>query len=92
MYDSGAIREKGVDVKLAVDLVVGAVDDRYDTAIVVSSDTDLIPAIKYIASEIHNKRVEYIGFEGQVSHGMLRECSSQRVFAKQDLIGFKESE
>ncbi|HBU24606.1 MAG TPA: hypothetical protein DEB07_00005, partial [Candidatus Moranbacteria bacterium] len=25
-------REKGIDVKLATDLIVGAVDDRYDTA------------------------------------------------------------
>ena len=48
MYDSkDRIREKGVDVKLAVDLVVGAADNLYDVAIVVSSDTDLIPAIKY---------------------------------------------
>ena len=48
MYDGGRIREKGVDVKLALDLVIGAADNLYDTAIVISSDTDLIPAIKYI--------------------------------------------
>ena len=43
-----ANEEKGIDVKLAVDLVIGAVDNIYDTAIVISSDTDLVPAIKYV--------------------------------------------
>ena len=41
-------KEKGTDVKIAVDLIVGAVDNLYDTAILVSSDTDLIPAIRYV--------------------------------------------
>ena len=50
MYDDGNIREKGVDVKIAVDLVIGANDNLYDTAIVISSDTDLIPAIKYVSN------------------------------------------
>ena len=43
LYDKSRPREKGTDVKIAVDLVVGAVDEIYDTAILVSSDTDLIP-------------------------------------------------
>jgi uncharacterized LabA/DUF88 family protein len=54
-------REKGIDVKLATDLVVGAVDDKYDVAIVVSSDTDLVPAIDWTRKRC-NKRVEYVGF------------------------------
>ena len=54
-------REKGIDVKLATDLIVGAVDNQYDTAIVVSSDADLVPAIDWIRYRM-KKRVEYIGF------------------------------
>jgi len=54
-------REKGIDVKLATDLVVGAVDEKYDTAIIVSSDTDLIPAIDWVRKR-KKKIVEYIGF------------------------------
>jgi len=54
-------REKGVDVKLATDIIVGAVDGQYDTAIVVSSDSDLVPAIDWV--RIRKKRkVEYVGF------------------------------
>jgi len=41
-------KEKGIDVKLATDLIVGAVDNKYDTAIVVSSDGDLVPAIDWV--------------------------------------------
>ncbi len=45
MYDH-KIREKGVDVKIAIDIVIDGIEDKYDTAIILSSDTDLIPAIK----------------------------------------------
>lgn len=54
-------REKGIDVKLATDLIVGAVDEKYDTAIVVSSDTDLVPAVDWVRNRM-KLRVEYIGF------------------------------
>ena len=55
------LREKGIDVKLATDLIVGAVDNRYDVAVVVSSDADIIPAIDWVRNRKH-KKVEYIGF------------------------------
>lgn len=55
------LREKGIDVKLATDLIVGAVDNKYDTAIIISSDSDLIPAIDWIRHR-GKKKVEYIGF------------------------------
>lgn len=89
MYDDGKIREKGVDVKLALDLVVGAVDDLYDTAILISSDTDLIPAIKYVR-QAQNKKIEYVGFSKNPSFGMLKETSDSRIFSKDDLVGFQK--
>lgn len=89
MYDGkDRIREKGVDVKLAVDLVIGAADNLYDIAIVVSSDTDLIPAIKY-ARKGKKKIIEYVGFAGAPSFGLIKECNSQRLFSKEDLLQFQ---
>jgi len=41
-------REKGVDVRLALDLVMMAVEDRYDVAVVVSTDTDIDEAIEEV--------------------------------------------
>ena len=38
--------EKGVDVLLALQLALGARDDEYDVAVVVSADSDLLPAIE----------------------------------------------
>ncbi len=38
--------EKGVDVLLALHVALGAHNDLYDVAVVVSADTDLLPAIE----------------------------------------------
>ncbi len=48
---TGAVisREKGVDVQLAVDLITCAADGLYDIGIVFSGDTDLRPALEYVA-------------------------------------------
>lgn len=41
-------REKGIDVLIAMHLVMGAMRDEYDTAILVSCDTDLAPALETV--------------------------------------------
>lgn len=88
MYDGkDRIREKGVDIKLSLDLVIGAVDNLYDTAIIISSDTDLIPAIQYVRIA-KKKIVEYIGFANSPSLGLIRESSASRLFSKLDLSKF----
>lgn len=86
VYDH-AIREKGVDVKLATDLVIGAVDDLYDTAIVVSSDTDLIPALKYL--KFKKKKIEYVGFSHSPSLGILKSADSSVLLRPQDIQTFQ---
>ena len=85
VYDH-KIREKGVDVKLAIDLVVGAVESAYDTAVVVSSDTDLLPAIKYVIGR--GKKVEYVGFATRPSLGMSKECSLSVLLLPEDVDKF----
>ena len=42
-------REKGIDVQLAIDFVAGAVDGRYDVGVIVSTDTDLRPALEFVS-------------------------------------------
>ena len=49
-------QEKGIDVQLAVDLVAGAVDGLYDWGVVVSTDTDILPAIEYVAGKFPKER------------------------------------
>jgi len=98
-------REKGIDVKLAVDLLVGAIDDQYDTAIVVSSDTDLVPAIDWVRRRYkQKKRVEYIGFSIPYTNPesgadestkppkkMLYNSDIQRVLIESDIKPFCET-
>lgn len=87
MYDSGKTREKGTDVKIAADLIIGAVDNLYDTAILVSSDTDLIPAIKYL--KYKKKKLEYVGFSHAPSFGIQKYANFSRLLLPSDIEKFK---
>jgi len=87
MYDSGKTREKGTDVKIATDLIIGAVDGLYDTAILVSSDTDLVPAIKYIRYK--KKKLEYVGFSHVPSFGIQKYANLSRLLLPSDIEKFK---
>ena len=40
--------EKGIDVKIAVDMITLALKDVYDTAILVSGDSDFVPVINQL--------------------------------------------
>ncbi len=51
-------QEKGIDVQLAIDFVAGAIDDSYDTGIICSTDTDLLPALEFVASRFGRERAE----------------------------------
>ncbi len=42
--------EKGVDVELAVDLVFNAARQNFDVGVVVSTDTDLVPALQAVCN------------------------------------------
>lgn len=45
-----APREKGIDVSLAIDLVRAGLDKRYDAIVLMSRDTDLMPAVEMVFS------------------------------------------
>lgn len=78
--------EKGVDVKIAVDLLVGAYENKYDTAILVSSDTDLIPAISKV-KEL-GKKIEYIGFSHKPSFAMQKHVTLSRLLIRDEILSF----
>lgn len=87
MHNDGAFYEKGVDVKLAVDILIGAYENIYDTAILVSSDTDLIPAIEKV--RLLGKKVEYIGFSHKPSFGLIKNANETKLLTKGDLEEFQ---
>ena len=93
-------REKGIDVKIATDLVAGALDDKYDSAIIVSSDTDLVPMIDWIRFRL-KKKIEYIGFsiadktgnsdDIRPTHALVSRGDIQRVLIESDVKKFQKS-
>ena len=86
LLKDGDYHEKGVDVQIAVDLLIGAYENLYDTAILVSSDTDLIPAL--IKVREMKKKVEYIGFSHKPSHALISHSDIRRLLAKEDVEQF----
>lgn len=60
-------REKGVDVKIGVDMVSFSCNKKLETAILCSSDSDLQPAVE----ELKKRGVEvvYLGFETNPNKG-----------------------
>lgn len=89
MKSNGAFHEKGVDVNIAVDILVATYENLADRIILVSSDTDLLPAVKQ--AEEKGKIVEYIGFSHKTSVAMVANCSSSRLLTKEDLKLFIKS-
>ena len=65
--------EKGIDTGLVTDLIMGAWEDAYDTAVLVSSDADFIPAVRFIQTK--GKRVIHACFPPSGAE-LQRECWS----------------
>jgi uncharacterized LabA/DUF88 family protein len=86
MLKSDGYHEKGVDVNIAVDLLIGAYENLYDTVILVSSDTDLIPALAKARSM--KKKIEYIGFSHKPSYGLITHSDIRRLLTKDDVQQF----
>ncbi len=78
--------EKGVDVQIATNLLKGAFKNLYDTAYLVSSDSDLIPAI--VEAQSVNKTIVYVGFKHKPSFALLRTCKKSLLLTKQQFLKF----
>jgi uncharacterized LabA/DUF88 family protein len=86
MLKTDGYHEKGVDVQIAVDILIGAYEDLYDTAILVSSDTDLIPAL--VKAQQMKKKIEYIGFSHKPSYALIKNSNIRRLLTKDDIEQF----
>jgi uncharacterized LabA/DUF88 family protein len=60
-YDCGFMHhipsEKMTDVNIAIEMITDAFKDNFDTALLISADADLVPAIKTIRKEFALKRI-----------------------------------
>ena len=86
MKSDGEYHEKGVDVAIAVDMLVAAYEDTCDRIVLVSSDTDLLPAVDKAKEK--GKVVEYVGFSHKVSVAMVARCSESRLLRRENIEHF----
>lgn len=86
LKSDGRFHEKGVDVNIAVDILVAAYENICDRIIIVSSDTDLLPAVKKAKQK--KKIVEFVGFSHMKSIAMMNNCSKYTLLTKKDLLPF----
>jgi hypothetical protein len=86
LKSDGVFHEKGVDVQIAVDMLVATYEKQCDKIILVSSDTDLAPAIKKVQEK--GKVVEYVGFSNNASVTMVSFCKESRLLTKADILKF----
>ena len=86
LKNDGVYHEKGVDVQIAIDIVVAAYEKQCNRIILVSSDTDMAPAIK--KAQAKGVIVEYVGFSHMPSVAMVSFCKESRLLTKDDMKQF----
>lgn len=86
LKSDNVFHEKGVDVNIAVDMLVATYENLCQRLILVSSDTDLIPAVNKAREK--GIIVEYVGFSHQPSIAMVARCEESRLLKKEDLLPF----
>jgi uncharacterized LabA/DUF88 family protein len=82
----GKFQEKGVDVQMAVDMLVAAYEDRCEKLYLVSSDTDLLPAIH--TAQQKGKTVVYVGFSHKLSRALVATCKETQTLTREALLPF----
>jgi uncharacterized LabA/DUF88 family protein len=55
--------EKGIDTSIAIELFHFALDNVYDTAILISDDQDFVPAVEYI--QRRGNKIFHAGFKNR---------------------------
>ena len=78
--------EKGVDVRLAIEMIRFARENKYDQAYLVSSDTDLVAAIEEI--QAFGKTVQYIGIPKGQSFGLSQVADDVRLLRPEEIKQF----
>ena len=74
-YTSGGIPiapEKMLDTFIATDLIGDATFDAYDIALIVSEDSDFVPAVEFV-QEMRSKQVVHVGF-GSYNNDLRAAC------------------
>ena len=81
-------REKGVDVKMAVDMVSWTCDKKVDQIILASSDSDLQPAIAEVKQR--GAKCLYLGFETGPNKGISYNTHKTILIRDSEVLSFEK--
>jgi len=59
--------EKGVDTRIACDMLAAAIRGAYDIAVVISDDADLLPSVE-VVQDVLDRHVVHVGFKKSGEH------------------------
>jgi uncharacterized protein (TIGR00288 family) len=82
--------EKGVDVRLAVEMIRFARENKYDVAYLLSSDTDLVPAVE--EARAFGKKINYIGIPKGQSFGLSKASDNVILLRTEEIERFLKFE
>ena len=77
-------QEKGVDVTLAVDMVQAAYEQDNLHFVIVSSDSDVIPALRIVKQRGH--KITYVAQKNQLNKSIVAHADDTITYSKQDII------
>ena len=77
-------------MQIAVDMLVAAYENLCERIYLVSSDTDLIPAIQ--KAQEKGKTVVYVGFSHQISRALVANCKETQTLTRETLLPFIEQQ
>lgn len=78
------LQEKGVDVRMATEMVMAAIHDDVDAIVVMSSDADMIPALEVIKRS--DTKIIYLCFEDELNQAVSMVSDQTVTYSRQDVI------
>jgi len=84
LKNQGIYHEKGVDVRIATDIVRGALKNEYGTCYIITSDSDILPAVETAIEA--GKKIVYVAFERTVVSKALAINCSETFFITKSMI------
>ena len=78
------LQEKGVDVRLAAEVVMAATHDGVKDIVVLSSDADMIPALEI--ARRGGARVTYMCFDEEVNESLIKATDVMVTYDRQHII------
>jgi uncharacterized LabA/DUF88 family protein len=82
LRDCYKLTEKGVDVRMAMAMLLDGLENKFDCLLLFSSDADFSPAVQYIIKRLKKDAI-YCKFPGKATSELLQSCTESRTITKE---------